>query len=91
MQAVKCRAVAFTGGHSLKNHVDMLKSGVDVAVCTPGRLTSLRETGNLRLDLAKVRALAKGAAMLSSLRQNHIFAAPFWPLWICCQLRAVIA
>lgn len=55
---LKFRAGAFTGGHKMSHHNGMLKEGVDVAVCTPGRLRQLLEGSLLSLDLCQVRLLA---------------------------------
>ena len=54
---MKFRSCAFTGGHRVSNHIKTLKEGVDIAVCTPGRLFQLRSKNNLRLDQCMVCSL----------------------------------
>ena len=57
VQEISFRSCAFTGGHKVQHHIKELKRGVDVAVCTPGRLFQLRQRSHLRLDSCLVRTL----------------------------------
>jgi superfamily II DNA/RNA helicase len=54
-QELPFRSAAFTGSRKWKAQVGMLKDGIDVAVCTPGRLLQLLNAGHLCLDDAMVR------------------------------------
>lgn len=54
LQVLKFRAAAFTGGHKMSHHSGMLKEGVDIAVCTPGRAQQLLDASILSLDLCQV-------------------------------------
>lgn len=65
MQDIKFRSCAFTGGHKVSNHISILKEGVDIAVCTPGRLTQLRNANHIRLDYCKVCLLDVDASLLA--------------------------
>ena len=77
-QVLKFRAAAFTGGHKMSHHNGMLKEGVDVAVCTPGRLRQLLEGSLLSLDLCQVLLLAHPHSM-------HLHAtAPLHMHETCC-------
>jgi hypothetical protein len=57
LQTLKFRAAAFTGGHKMSHHNGMLKEGVDVAVCTPGRLQQLLEASLISMDLCQVHII----------------------------------
>lgn len=66
MQHIPHRSAALTGGHKLGNHTAMLKEGVDIAVCTPGRLSQLLVDRHLFLDDAKVRPAAAATLTIGS-------------------------
>lgn len=53
-QVLKFRTAAFTGGHKINSQAEMLKEGVDVAVCTPGRMKQLLEASKLSFELCQV-------------------------------------
>jgi hypothetical protein len=89
MQTVKFRAVAFTGGHKLQHHVKMLKEGVDVAVCTPGRLIQLVNSDSLCFDHCKVLLFAthwfkSTCSLIPPKYQHSPLAQPKTSLSFCC-------
>lgn len=55
VQVLRFRAQAFTGGHKMSSQSSALKEGVDVAVCTSGRLQQLLDAGHLELNACQVR------------------------------------
>jgi superfamily II DNA/RNA helicase len=57
VQELPFRSVAFTGAHKWKSQIEILKEGVDVAVCTPGRLAALLDAGHMHLNWAKARSV----------------------------------
>eukprot|EP01023_Acetabularia_acetabulum_P032290 TRINITY_DN30170_c0_g1_i1.p1 TRINITY_DN30170_c0_g1~~TRINITY_DN30170_c0_g1_i1.p1 ORF type:complete len:331 (-),score=46.98 TRINITY_DN30170_c0_g1_i1:2-994(-) len=46
-------SVAATGGHKRRSQIEILKSGVDMVVCTPGRLLELVESGHVDLTFCR--------------------------------------
>lgn len=54
VQVLRFRAQAFTGGHKMSSQSSSLKEGVDLAVCTSGRLQQLLDAGHLELSACKV-------------------------------------
>lgn len=53
-QTIPFKSRVFTGGHKMREQREMLKEGVDVAICSPGRLKQLLEAGHLKLTKCQV-------------------------------------
>jgi superfamily II DNA/RNA helicase len=63
LQVLKFCSRALTGGHKMAAQVGMLKEGVDVAVCTPGRFKQLLEGGHLDMSFCKVRRVCSSSCI----------------------------
>ncbi len=93
-QFMKLRTLAIYGGVSIENQIKALQRGVDIAICTPGRLLDhmKRETIDLgqiqilvldeadrMLDMGFVKDVYKIAKAIPSERQTMLFSATLSP------------
>ncbi len=88
------RTLAIYGGVSIENQLKALRRGVDIAVCTPGRLLDHMQRGSIgfqalevlvldeadrMLDMGFIRDVRKIVAALPADRQTMLFSATISP------------
>eukprot|EP00892_Ulva_mutabilis_P011261 jgi/Ulvmu1/8507/UM044_0041.1 len=76
-KVLRFRAQVFTGGHKMSQHRRTLQEGVDVAVCTSGRLQQLLDAGHLDLSSCQTLVLDEVDVLLGD---QGAFAAEVLPL-----------
>eukprot|EP01026_Neomeris_dumetosa_P078145 TRINITY_DN8440_c0_g2_i2.p1 TRINITY_DN8440_c0_g2~~TRINITY_DN8440_c0_g2_i2.p1 ORF type:complete len:519 (+),score=62.43 TRINITY_DN8440_c0_g2_i2:215-1771(+) len=56
-KSVPFTSAALTGGHVRRSQIKFLKDGIDLVVCTPGRLIELIESKHVKLDFCRAIVL----------------------------------
>lgn len=88
VQVLRFRAQAFTGGHKMSSQSSSLKEGVDLAVCTSGRLQQLLDAGHLELSACKVPPQLPennaSSCLLSPSLASHACMVPATHAFSCC-------
>ncbi|MGW7005633.1 DEAD/DEAH box helicase [Streptomyces sp. NPDC054933] len=62
-RALRLRLATVVGGVSIRRQVSVLRTGAEVVVATPGRLTDLIERGDCRLDRVRITVLDEADRM----------------------------
>jgi ATP-dependent RNA helicase DDX43 len=66
------KAICIHGGNNLKQQIDLLESGVEIVVATPGRLNDLVAGGYIKLESITYLVIDEADKMLEMVKKNLI-------------------